>query len=279
MRGVEAAADPRPQIPLWNDHAPGALGSASEDVPAIVPFIAPTSSATRAAVAVFPGGGYEHLAWEKEGVEIAHWLNSIGVSAFVVRYRLGPRYHFPTMLLDARRAVRVIRARAHEWDLDSSRIGVLGFSAGGHMASMAATQWTPGDPANPDVVERASSRPDLTILIYPVITMSASYAHAGSRRQLIGEHPSDSLVRAASGELYVTDRVPPTFIVASGDDATVPVQNSLMFYDALRAAHVPAELHVLETGPHGFGLAPATPSLATWVSACEMWLRRQGWAN
>jgi acetyl esterase/lipase len=279
VRGVEAAADPRPETPLWNDHVPGALGSASEDVPAIVPFIAPKTRPTRAAVAVFPGGGYEHLAWEKEGVEIAHWLNSIGVSAFVVRYRLGPRYHFPTMLLDARRAVRVIRARAHEWDLDSSRIGVLGFSAGGHMASMAATQWTPGDPANPDVVERASSRPDLTILIYPVITMSASYAHAGSRRQLIGEHPSDSLVRAASGELYVTDRVPPTFIVASGDDATVPVQNSLMFYDALRAAHVPAELHVLETGPHGFGLAPATPSLATWVSACEMWLRRQGWAN
>ena len=279
VRDVDTASRGSEEIRLWPKGAPGALGSSSDDQPAITPFIAPKSVATGAAVLVFPGGGYEHLAWEKEGTNVAQWLNTLGISAFVVRYRLGPRYHHPTMLADARRAVRVVRARAADWGIDRSRIGVVGFSAGGHMASTAATQWTFGDSANDDAVERISSRPDLAILVYPVITMTAQYAHAGSRRNLIGEHPDDQLIRATSSELHVTRDSPPTFIVATSDDATVPVRNSLMFYDALRAAEVPAELHLLETGHHGFGLAQGDPALATWVAACEAWLRRRGWAR
>jgi acetyl esterase/lipase len=279
VRNVDGPSREDAEIPLWPSGAPGALGSSPDDQPAITPFIAPKASATGAAVLVFPGGGYEHLAWDKEGTNVARWLNTLGLSAFVVRYRLGPRYHHPTMLTDARRAVRVVRARARDWGIDPSRIGVMGFSAGGHMASTAAAQWTLGDSTSADAVERTSSRPDLAILVYPVITMTPQYAHAGSRRNLIGEHPDDRLVRATSNELHVSPDTPPTFIVATSDDATVPVQNSLMFYDALRAAGVPAELHILETGRHGFGLAQGDPALAIWVTACEAWLRRRGWAR
>ena len=279
VRNVDTASRGSGEIPLWEKGAPGALGASPEDQPAITPFIAPKSSATGAAVLVFPGGGYEHLAWEKEGTNVASWLNTLGVSAFVVRYRLGPRYHHPTMLIDVRRAVRVVRDRAADWGIDPSRIGVIGFSAGGHMASTAATHWTLGDGASADPVERVSSRPDLAILVYPVITMTAQYAHPGSRRNLIGEHPDDQLVRATSSEMQVTRDSPPTFIVATSDDATVPVQNSLLFYDALRAAGVPAELHVLETGRHGFGLGQGDASLSTWTTMCESWLRRRAWVR
>ncbi len=279
VRNVDTASHGSDEIPLWPKGAPGALGSSPDDQPAITPFIAPKATATGAAMLVFPGGGYEHLAWDKEGTNVARWLNTLGVSAFVVRYRLGPRYHHPTMLTDARRAVRVVRARAHDWGIDSSKIGVIGFSAGGHMASTAATQWTAGDPTSTDAVERTSSRPDLAILVYPVITMTAQYAHPGSRRNLIGEHPDDQLVRATSSEMHVTREARRPFIVATSDDATVPVQNSLMFYDALRAAGVPAELHILETGRHGFGLAQGEPALTVWVTACEAWLRWRGWGR
>jgi acetyl esterase/lipase len=279
VRNVDSPSREDAEIPLWPSGAPGALGSSPDDQPVMTPFIAPKSIATGAGLLVFPGGGYEHLAWEKEGTNVAQWLNTLGVSAFVVRYRLGPRYHHPTMLTDARRAVRVVRARAADWGIDRSRIGVMGFSAGGHMASTAATQWTLGDSANADAVERVSSRPDLAILVYPVITMTAQYAHPGSRRNLIGEHPDDQLVRATSSELHVTHDAPPMFIVATNDDATVPVQNSLMFYDALRGAGVPAELHVLETGRHGFGLGQGDAALSTWTTMCESWLRRRGWVR
>ena len=279
LRGADPPSREDAEIPLWAGAAPGALGVTPEDQPSLTPFIAPKPAATGAAVLIFPGGGYEHLAWDKEGTNVARWLNGLGVSAFVVRYRLGPRYHYPTMLLDACRAMRVVRLRAREWNLDSSKIGVMGFSAGGHMASMAATQWSAGDSASADVVERVSSRPDLAMLVYPVITMTLPSAHGGSRRNLIGEHPDEQLVRATSSEQRVTHDTPPTFIVATSDDATVPVQNSLMFYGALRSAGVPAELHVLETGPHGFGLAPSDSSLSTWLAMCESWLKRRGWAR
>jgi acetyl esterase/lipase/lysophospholipase L1-like esterase len=278
VRNVDGASR-EDEILLWPRGAPGALGSSPDDQPTITPFLAPMSGATGAGMLVFPGGGYEHLAWDKEGTNVAVWLNSLGVSAFVVRYRLGPRYRHPTMLIDARRAVRVVRSRARDWGIDPLRIGVIGFSAGGHMASSAATQWTLGDSTNADPVERVSSRPDLAILAYPVITMNVQYAHPGSRHNLIGDHPDDRLVRATSNELHVTRETPPTFIVATSDDATVPSRNSLMFYDALRAAGVPAELHLLETGRHGFGLAPGEPSLAVWVTACESWLRWKSWAR
>ena len=276
---ASSAAAQSPEIALWPAGAPGALGGAPEDTPAITPFPAPAGRATGAAVVIFPGGGYQHLSSEKEGSVVARWLNSLGVSAFVVRYRLGPKYRHPTMLHDARRAVRLVRARAAEWGVDPRRIGVLGFSAGGHMASTAATHFAPGEAASPDPVERVSSRPDLAVLVYPVITMDSTVAHAGSRRNLLGTAPPPDLVRLMSNETRVTRETPPTFIVASTDDATVPVENSIRMYQALRAAAVPVELHVFESGRHGWGTAPGDPVLSSWLGQCELWLGRHGWVT
>jgi acetyl esterase/lipase len=263
-------------IPLWPGGAPGARGDSAVDRPTITPFL-PTAPATGAAVVIFPGGGYQHLAVEHEGAHVARWLASLGVTAFVVRYRLGPRYRHPAMLHDARRAVRLVRARAAEWGVDTARVGVLGFSAGGHLASTAGTQFEAGARGSADAVERASSRPDLLVLVYPVITMDSAVTHAGSRRNLLGERPAPELARAMSSETRVTRETPPTFIVASTDDTAVPVENSLRFYQALRGAGVPAELHVFESGRHGFGLAPQDPVLARWLALCEAWLGRRGW--
>jgi acetyl esterase/lipase len=279
VRDGSTPPEQQSEIPLWQGAAPGALGSAPDDRPTITPVLAPAATAARTAVVIFPGGGYDHLATDKEGTQPARWLTTLGISAFVVRYRLGPRYHHPVMMEDAQRAVRFVRAHAALWNLDPARIGVLGFSAGGHMASTAGTHYDGGSPSSPDTVERVSSRPDFMILMYPVITMSERFAHRGSRRNLLGDDPPDSLVRLMSSEAHVTRETPPAFIVATTDDATVPVQNSLMFYDAMRAAGAPAELHIFESGHHGFGLASGDPVLSTWTSQCEVWLRRHGWAR
>lgn len=277
--GGRASAQAPAELPLWSAGAPGALGTAPEDQPTITPFLPPADKATGAAVVIFPGGGYQHLATEKEGVVPARWLNGLGVAAFVVRYRLGPRYQHPVMLQDAARAVRTVRARAAVWHVDPSRIGVLGFSAGGHMASTIGTHFDAGDSSSADSIDRVSSRPDLMILLYPVITMSEPYTHHGSRTNLLGATPSPDLVHLMSNETQVTSQTPPAFIVATSDDATVPVENSVMMYQALHAAKVPVELHVFEHGPHGFGLAPGDPVLSSWTTLCERWLRRHGWLD
>jgi acetyl esterase/lipase len=278
VRGVGDKSEQQTEMPLWPGAAPGALGDVQEDRPSITPFLG-TTNATRAAIIIFPGGGYEHLATDKEGTQVARWLNTLGVTSFVARYRLGPRYHHPVMMQDALRAVRFVRSNAARWNLDPTRVGVLGFSAGGHMASTAGTHFDAGNRSSQDTVERVSSRPDVMVLVYPVITMDERLAHHGSRKNLLGDSPPDSLVRLMSNETRVTRETPPTFIVATTDDATVPVQNSLMFYEALRAAGVPAELHIFESGHHGFGLAPDDPVLSTWTSQCELWLRRHGWVR
>jgi acetyl esterase/lipase len=230
-------------------------------------------------VIVFPGGGYEHLATDHEGVQVAQWLNSIGVAAFVVKYRLGPRYHHPTMLRDAQRAVRLVRARASQWAVDSARIGVLGFSAGGHMASSVGTHFDDDAASVRDDVARASARPDFMVLIYPVITMAEPWVHHGSRTNLLGATPAPELVTLLSNETQVTRRTPPTFLVASTDDRTVPVENSLRFYAALAADSVPVELHVFEAGRHGFGLAASDPLVSVWPRLCEAWMRKHGWLD
>ena len=266
-----------PALLLWPAGAPGALGDSTADRPTITPWLPPAGRANGTAVVVFPGGGYSHLSLDREGAQMARWLNERGVTAFVVRYRLGPRYRHPAMLQDAQRAVRLVRARAAEWKLDPRRIGVLGFSAGGHAASSAGTHFDAGAPADADVVARASSRPDFMVLVYPVITMDPRFTHAGSRRHLLGEQPAPELERLLSNETQVTRETPPTLLVASTDDASVPVENSLLMYQALRAAKVPAELHVFETGRHGFGLAPGDPVLSGWLAQCEAWMRRHGW--
>jgi acetyl esterase/lipase len=273
------AAEP---FALWPQGAPGALGKEPLDVPTLTPYLAPKEKATGASIVICPGGGYQHLA-DHEGRPVAEWLNSIGVTAFVLKYRLGPRYHHPSMLQDAARAVRTVRARASEWGLDPERVGILGFSAGGHLASTAGTHFDAGRPGATDPVERVSSRPSVMILIYPVITMREK-THGGSKKNLLGDNPSSELVALLSNEEQVTKETPPAFLVHTMNDAAVPVENTLMFVGALRRAGVPFELHLYERGPHGFGLGtardgkPADPILSTWPAHCADWLRLHNFA-
>ena len=260
-------------IVLWPNGAPGALGHEADDIPTLTPFIA-KSNPHGAAVVVCPGGGYAHLA-DHEGRPVAEWLNSIGITAFVLKYRLGPRYHHPAPMQDVARAIRLVRSRATEWKLNPNRIGVLGFSAGGHVASTAGTHYDAGQSASTDPIERVSSRPDLMVLIYPVISMR-TFAHGGSKRNLLGEHPPENLVALMSNEEQVTKDTPPSFLVHTANDAVVPVENSLQFVSALRKAGVAFELHVYEKGPHGFGLGGTDPILSTWPARCADWLHVQG---
>lgn len=262
---------------LWNEDAPNALGKEAADIPEIKPFPAAKEKATGAAILVLPGGGYGHLSEIKEGSAVAEWLNSLGISAFVLKYRLGPKYGQPNQLLDAARALRTIRARAKEWNLDEKRIGILGFSAGGHLASTLSTHFDAGKPDAKDEIERASSRPDLQILIYPVITMG-EFTHQGSKKNLLGENPSAELVQKYSNELQVTKETPPAFLVHTMNDTAVPVENSLQFVAGLRKNGVPFEFHLYEQGPHGFGLAPTNPYLNSWAERCADWLRLHNFA-
>jgi acetyl esterase/lipase len=270
-----AANPPQPQ-PLWPKGAPGALGAADEDIPALTPYLVPAARATGTAVIVAPGGGYAHLSMDKEGEQIARWLNSIGVAAFVLKYRLGPRYHHPIELGDAQRAIRTVRSRAAELGLSPARIGMMGFSAGGHLTATVGTHFDAGDASAPDPIDRASSRPDFLVLCYPVITFEDPYAHRGSRQFLLGDNPDPKLVRDLSNELQVTADTPPAFLFHTTTDQTVPVENSVLFYMALRKAGVPAEMHIYERGPHGVGLAPTDEALSSWPARLADWLRVRG---
>lgn len=260
-------------IKLWSGSAPGALGTDPADTPTLTPFF-PKEKANGAAVIVCPGGGYSHLA-NHEGQPVAEWLNSLGITAFVLKYRIGPKYHHPAPLQDAARAVRLVRSRAAEWKLDPKKIGVLGFSAGGHVASTIGTHFDQGQANATDPIDRLSSRPDLLVLVYPVVTMG-DLTHKGSKKQLLGDNPSPEMVKMLSNEEQVTKETPPTFLVHTANDTAVPVENSLRFVDALRKNGVPFELHVYERGRHGFGLGVNDPILSTWPARCTDWLRLQG---
>jgi acetyl esterase/lipase len=200
----------------------------------------------------------------------------MGITAFVLKYRLGPRYHHPIELGDAQRAIRLVRSRPRNSRSSPDRIGMMGFSAGGHLASTTATHFDGGNPAAADPIDRAGSRPDFVILGYPVITLEAPYAHQGSVKNLLGDHPDSKLVEELSNELQVTPQTPPTFLFATSDDDVVPVENSVNFYVALHKAGVPAELHVFEKGPHGVGLALGNPALDEWPALLANWLRQRG---
>lgn len=271
---AQDAARPTP-MPLWSNGAPAAKGTQPEDIPTISLYRPPEGKANKATIVVCPGGGYGHLA-DHEGHTIAVWLNSIGITAAVLKYRLGPRYNHPSPMQDATRAMRTVRARAKEWNLDPNRIGILGFSAGGHLASTIATHFDGGDPNATDPIERASSRPDIAVLAYPVISMDAAITHAGSRKNLLGDTPSPELVELLSNEKQVTPQTPPTFLFHTVDDDVVRVENSLLFAEGLRKAKVPYELHVFEKGSHGLGLAQNDPALSVWPKLLENWLRVRG---
>jgi acetyl esterase/lipase len=279
---------------LWPDGIPGfilntsyveketiteGISSRFEKVtsPALYPSLPPKESATGTAVLICPGGGYSALAFNHEGHSIAKWLNDNGIAGIILKYRLpsdlimmdksiGP-------LQDAQEALRTIRRNAAKWNIDPNKIGVIGFSAGGHLASTLSTHYADKVYEPKDTV---SARPDFSILIYPVITMDSSFTHAGSRKNLIGEKPSAELVKRFSNELQVNEKTPPAFLVHSADDKTVPVKNSIVYYEALVKYGIPSELHVFQKGGHGYGLAGGRETESSWPDLCLKWLKASG---
>jgi acetyl esterase/lipase len=262
-------------IPLWPNGAPGAHGDTTNDVPTLTPYLPDPAIATGAAMVICPGGGYAHLA-PHEGNDYALWLNQHGVTCFVLRYRLGgDGYRYPVEFQDGTRAMRWVRVHAAKYKIDSHRVGLMGSSAGGHLVSMVLTHFDAGNTNSSDSVERESSRPDLGILCYAVITMG-KYAHAGSKVNLLGPKPSRKLVKYLSGELQVTTNTPPCFLWCTYEDNVVPMENTLVFAEALRKNHVPFDLHVYQNGGHGMGLA-AKPPFAhphPWANDCLFWLNQ-----
>jgi acetyl esterase/lipase len=267
---------PGQEKPLWANGAPGAKGNAEEDIPTLTYYAPVGGNPSGTAVIVTPGGGYVSLAMNHEGRQVANWWNAHGVAAFVLKYRLGPKYHYPVELEDAQRAIRTVRANAKEFGVDPERIGMMGFSAGGHLTAMAATLFDDGKADASDPIDRVSSRPDFVVLAYPVILMTGPKEHQGSEQALLGENASEKLREEVSPELHVTAKTPPAFLYATSDDGTVPVENSVAFYSALHKAGVSAELHIFETGPHGVGLDLANPSLGQWPALLTTWMRERG---
>jgi len=270
------------RILLWPDgQAPGFRADVDDQEPhpnqPTLDIYKPAWQPTRTAVVVCPGGGYGTLAMNHEGKEVGDWFTSRGVTAFVLRYRHAPHFRHPVPLQDVQRAIRHVRSHAAEYGIDPDRIGVLGFSAGGHLASTAATLFDEGKPDAADPVDRASSRPDFAVLCYPVISISTDYGHSGSRRNLLGENPDPALVKDLSTELRVTDRTPPIFIFQTDEDSAVPAENAVLFYLACRRAGVEAEMHIFRPGRHGVGLAPGDPNLNTWPSLLANWMHAHGW--
>jgi acetyl esterase/lipase len=290
---VADAADEAPTYPLWPEGAPGAMGSDRGnrndpgDVPTITVCLAPKGKATGAAIVICPGGGYGHLAIDHEGYEVAEWLNSLGIAGVILKYRLGPKYHHPVELGDVQRAIRTVRAKSEEWGLDPHRVGVLGFSGGGHLASTVTTHFDAGKPDAKDPIDRESCRPDRSILVYPVVSFETEYAHKGSRRNLLGDDPSGELVHGLSNETQVTKETPPVFLAHTNEDKGVPAENSILFALACRKAGVPVELHIFERGRHGLGLGSGSkqhgiapdPAFQAWPGLCATWLKNQGFCD
>jgi acetyl esterase/lipase len=274
------------EIPLWPAGAPGAVGKEAGDIPTLTIFRPDPARSTGAAVVICPGGGYGFLAVDHEGKEVAAWLNSLGITGVMLKYRLAPRYHHPAMIQDANRAIRTVRARASEWNLDPKRIAILGFSAGGHLASTAATHFDAGKADASDPIERVSSRPDRVILVYPVIAIATPFGHEGSKKNLLGPNPPKGLLESLSNETQVTAETPPAFLAHTNGDTGVPAENSLLFALALRKHKVPVELHLFEKGVHGLGLGsgwagriPREPSFEAWPGLCVTWLKGQGFLD
>ena len=268
------------RLPLWPGGVPGSKGDdPKRDVPTITVYRPESSKTTHASVVVCPGGGYGGLALDHEGIQVAEWLNGLGLTAVVLEYRLGPRYHHPVMLEDVGHAIRTVRHRAKEWGLDPKKVAVMGFSAGGHLASTAGTHFDAGKADASDPIARESSRPDRMILVYPVIAMATPYTHKGSNLNLLGENPSADLVKSLSNETQVTADTPPTFLAHTDADTAVPPENSLLFALALRKAKVPLELHIFEKGRHGLGLGGGDLAFAAWPKLCATWLKNQGFLD
>jgi acetyl esterase/lipase len=278
-------------IPLWEGDPPNYTETGEITVwdtsdivrirnvqkPDLAVFLPSKKNATGEAVVICPGGGYVRLAYDWEGSDIARWMCSRGIAAFVLKYRLPlsksniVRYKSP--LMDAQRALRMVRSHAAEWNLDPGKIGIMGFSAGGHLASSLSTHFDGGDPSSPDPVEQVSCRPDFSVLVYPVITFTGGFMHRGSRDVLLGENADPELVEYYSSELQVDPETPPAILIHSGDDRTVPVENSIAYYEALKAHGITAEMHIYPYGGHGYSLAIGQGYLSTWPDRVLDWIR------
>lgn len=266
-------------IRLWPGDAPGAKGKACEDTPTLTIFEPAHEQGNGSAVVILPGGSYLHLAANHEGRQVADWFTTRGFRAFVLSYRLASEgYPLPAPLLDARRAVELVRARARDYQIDPHRIVIIGFSAGGHLAALAATKYVPGNPEAADPIERVSSRPDYLVLGYPWIgALSASDTrYMDQCRTMYAAGRCEALRSGYSPELLVTKETPPTFLYHTFNDASVPVGQGLLFYEALVRAGVPAEMHIFADGPHGVGLGKGDAALDQWPNLLESWLRAQG---
>jgi len=261
---------------LWPDGAPGAVGNEEQDKPHLEIFSG-FGPGPHTAVVVCPGGGYTHLAYEKEGTRIAEWLNLRGITAFVLTYRLAPRYHYPAPILDGYRSVRWVRSHAAEYKVDPDRIGMWGFSAGGHLVGIVGTHFDDGNAQAADPIDRVSDRPDFVISSYGALSLAAGIAKPQAMRAFLGENATPELIEDMSPDKHVTARTPPYFLYATTTDQAVPVLSSVEFYTALVRAGVPAELHIFEQGPHGTALAQSYPALSAWPELLENWLRLNGW--
>tara|TARA_Y100000588_G_scaffold140853_1_gene154804 strand:+ start:5261 stop:6124 length:864 start_codon:yes stop_codon:yes gene_type:complete len=270
---IAIAAPPKKEFRLWEGPAPGAKGEASRDIPTLTPFWPGTPSG--AAMVILPGGGYGGLA-SHEGPAYAQWLKSHGVACFVLKYRLGSAgYRHPVMLHDVARAIRTVRANAKAWEIDPERIGVMGSSAGGHLASTIVAHFDGGNSKAKDPIDRVSSRPDIGVLCYPVISMG-KHTHGGSRANLLGREPTADLIKLLSNELQVKSNSPPCFIFHTWEDRVVKVENALMFAAALRAQGVIVDLHIYEKGRHGIGLGAREPArMHPWTSNLVFWLKER----
>lgn len=270
-------AEMQTPLPLWPDGTPGGK---TNDAPTLTPYFPDATNATGAAMVICPGGGYAHLA-PHEGNDYALWLNQQGIACFVLKYRLGSSgYHHPAMLQDAARAVRMVRAHAMDWKIDPKHVGIMGSSAGGHLAATLLTHFDAGDTNAADLIERQSSRPDIGILCYAVISMG-EFTHQGSKNNLLGKNPSPELVKELSNELQVATNTPPCFLWTTFEDKTVPMENTMMFAEALRKNHVPFDLHIYQKGGHGMGLADKPPFAHPhpWAGDCLFWLKAQGFVK
>ncbi len=266
---------------LWPGGAPGATGTAVGDVPRLYCYPA-AGEGPHTAVVVLPGGGYTHVVMEKEGGVEARWLNQHGVSAYVLQYRLSPAYRYPVEMQDGERAVRLVRSHAREWGLRADAIGVWGFSAGGHLAGYLATADAGGDAAAADPVDRVSAHPDFAIFSYARLSLDPAVPGTFGMKALTGPDAPQAAVDALSPVLHVSKDTSPSFLYGNSHDETVSSLNATLFYNALQLAHVPAELHVFETGPHGTGMAqnlPGLPELAVWPTLLEHWMQLHGWMD
>ena len=257
--------------PLWTEDIPF-LSSEDEFTPTITPYLI-NGKERHGAIIIFPGGGYQHRA-HHEGEPVAKWLNNQGISAFVLNYRVSPSRH-PASLADAQRAIRYVRHQAEEWFIDKQKIGILGFSAGGHLASTVSTHFSKECYESTDDIDIESCKPDIAILCYPVISFT-QYYHEGSVQNLLGNNPSEQLRASLSNENNIDAATPPTFLWHTADDAAVPVENSLLYSQALSKHNIPFELHIFPNGRHGLGLAADDSIVGKWTNLCENWLIQQG---